>query len=80
MSDDGWYDIWEDWAFEDDDRFWLSYSRAMLSILLILLLVAMIVFCVSTLVTMAGTWMLFPISAVIVVSWLRWTLTGGKKA
>lgn len=71
-------DTWEDWVFEDDDRFWLAFSRVMLSIAAILASVAGFVYAVHELVVALGTWGTWTAGVGVVLLWVRWTLTGGK--
>ena len=80
MTTDNSFDIWEDWAFEDEERLLLSFSRVMLSIIFVMLLVGSTVYMVVATINAAEPWMLFPLGAGIVISWVRWTLTGGTKA
>ena len=52
----------------------------MLSIIFVMLLVGSTVYMVVATINAAEPWMLFPLGAGIVISWVRWTLTGGTKA
>ena len=77
MSDDKWNTV-EDWIFEGDDRFLLGFSRMILCFAVFIGLLICAVFTVIAIADFGGEWLLLLIGATLVVSWVHWTLTGGK--
>lgn len=80
MTTDSKFDRWENWAFEDDDRFLLSFSRVMLSIILVGSLVPLTVFASAWVADLFGPLPLYAIGALLFGRWLGWTLIAGGKS
>jgi hypothetical protein len=80
MKSESQFDRWENWAFEDDDRLLLGLSRVLLTLTLIAALSVVAFWVFFSVVNAIGPVPLFVVSGVILVKWIAWTLTGGRKS
>lgn len=68
----------EDWVFEEEDRFLLTYSRAILCLFSLIALFSVAVIGLVRFVDYVGPWPPILLGAYALASWAHWTIFGGK--